>query len=381
MDIAHSKLTFPIPSPPAPGSVTDIAPGIRWLRLPLPYRLDHVNIYLIENQGGWTALDSGLGTDACKQAWDAALAGALRGQALQSLIVSHFHPDHVGLANWLCERFDLELTMPRPEYLHSLLLQFAPADYGEEVFRPFYRRHGLAAEATELVLSRGHEYLRRTTGVPASYHRIKHGDTLAVGEREFQVLTGGGHALEQAMLYRPQEQLFFAADQVIARISPNVSVHPMEPDLDALGIYLASLRAIRDSVAPDVLVLPGHGLPFHGLHERVEELIAHHAQRCGEIANACKTTPLSVADIVPYLFTRPSTPTRPVSHSARYWRTSIICWAGASCDWKPTPEVSTATAPPELRNGAGPRARAYLPWRTLRPGALDQLGVQCDLGV
>ena len=299
-----SSLTFPIAVPPAPGSVTDIAPGIRWLRLPLPYRLDHVNIYLIENEGGWTALDCGLGDDACKAAWQAALAGPLKGQGLKSLIVSHYHPDHVGLAGWLCQRYGLELTMPRPEYLHSLVLQCAPADFGEDVFRPFYKRHGLAAEATEIVLSRGHEYLRRTTGVPASYHRIKHGDTLGVGGRNFTVMTGGGHALEQAMLYRPEERLFLAADQVIARISPNVSVHPMEPDLDALGIYLASLRAIRETVAPDVLVLPGHGLPFHGLHERVQELITHHAQRCGEITVACRESPLSVAEIVPLLFTR-----------------------------------------------------------------------------
>ena len=300
-----SKLTFPIPVAPAPGTVTDVAPGLRWLRLPLPYRLDHVNIYLIENDGGWTALDSGLGTEECKAAWQAALAGPLRGQRLQSLIVSHFHPDHVGLAGWLCEQYSLELTMPRPEYLHSLLLQFAPAGYGEDVFRPFYQRHGLSAEATEIVLSRGHEYLKRTTGVPASYHRIKHGDTLAVGARDFQVLTGGGHALEQAMLYRPSEKLFLAADQVIARISPNVSVHPMEPGLDALGIYLSSLRAIKASVAHDVLVLPGHGLPFHGLHDRVDELIAHHAARCGDIAVGCREAPLSVAEIVPVLFTRP----------------------------------------------------------------------------
>ncbi len=305
MQTSQSRLTFPIPVAPPFGSVTDIAPGLRWLRLPLPYRLDHVNIYLIENDGGWTALDSGLGDDPCKQAWEAALAGPLKGQGLKSLVVSHFHPDHVGLASWLCDRFDLELAMPRPEYLHSLLLQFAPADYGEDVFRPFYKRHGLSGEATEVVLSRGHEYLKRTTGVPASYHRIKHGDTLPIGGRNFEVLTGGGHALEQAMLYRPEERLFLAADQVIARISPNVSVHPMEPGLDALGIYLASLRAIRASVAPDVLVLPGHGLPFHGLHDRIDELIFHHGQRCGEIAVACQHAPLSVAEIVPVLFTRP----------------------------------------------------------------------------
>jgi glyoxylase-like metal-dependent hydrolase (beta-lactamase superfamily II) len=194
--------------------------------------------------------------------------------------------------------------MPRPEYLYSLALQHAPGDLGADMHRPFYRRHGLSQEVTEAVLSRGHEYLRRTTGVPTTYHRIKHGDSLRIGARTFQVLTGGGHALEQAMLYQPEEQLFFAADQVIARISPNVSVHAMEPDLDALGIYLHSLAALRDSVAPDTLVLPGHGLPFHGLHIRIAELIEHHEQRCTAIAQACRPRPLSVAEIVPHVFHR-----------------------------------------------------------------------------
>jgi glyoxylase-like metal-dependent hydrolase (beta-lactamase superfamily II) len=301
----NSRLTFPFAAPPAPGEVPEVAPGIRWLRLPLPYRLDHVNVYLLRDGDGWTPLDCGLGTDTCKQAWDAALAGPLAGQKLKSLIVSHFHPDHVGLAGWLCERFGLRMAMPRPEYLHSALMQYAPADHGEAVFRPFYQRHGLSAEATDIVLSRGHEYLKRTTGVPPSYHRIRHGDRLTIGDRTFDIQTGGGHSLEQAMLHLPAERIFLAADQVIARISPNVSVHPMEPELDALGIYLASLRAIRDSVAPDVLVLPGHGLPFYGLHERVGELIDHHGQRCGDIAVACRDRPLSVAEIVPHVFTRP----------------------------------------------------------------------------
>jgi glyoxylase-like metal-dependent hydrolase (beta-lactamase superfamily II) len=299
-----STLTFPVAAPPVPGELVDLAPGLLWLRLPLPYRLDHVNIYLMRNEGGWTALDTGLGTDTSKRIWEDVLDGPLKGQGLKSLVVSHYHPDHVGLAGWLCERFGLEMAMPRPEYLLSLVLQHAPGDYGSDVYRPFYRRHGLDADATEIVLSRGHEYLRRTTGVPPSYRRIKHGDTLSIGERDFTVLTGGGHSLEQAMLYRPEEKLFLAADQVIARISPNVSVHPMEADLDALGIYLASLRAVKATVAPDVLVLPGHGLPFHGLHDRIEELITHHAERCGLIAKACRTASLSVAEIVPHLFSR-----------------------------------------------------------------------------
>jgi glyoxylase-like metal-dependent hydrolase (beta-lactamase superfamily II) len=303
-DTAVPTLHFPFAEPPAPNHLIEIAPGVQWFRLPLPYRLDHVNIYLIENAEGWTVLDTGLGTDDCRMAWEALLNGPLSGQRLTSMVVTHFHPDHVGLAGWLADRFALPLSMPRPEYLYSLALQYAPGDLGADMHRPFYRRHGLSAEVTEAVLSRGHEYLRRTSGVPTTYHRIQHGDTMALGSRVFRVITGGGHALEQAMLYRPEERLFFAADQVIARISPNVSVHAMEPDLDALGIYLRSLAALRDAVAHDVLVLPGHGLPFYGLHKRIAELMEHHAQRCQAIADACALAPLSVAELVPHVFHR-----------------------------------------------------------------------------
>ncbi len=301
---ATPTLVFPHTQPPERGSLIEIAPGVQWFRLPLPYQLDHVNIYLIEDNDGWTVLDTGLATDACRMGWESVLRGPMRGQRLCSMIVTHYHPDHVGLAGWLAEGFGLPLSMPRPEYLYSLALQYAPGDLGAEMHRPFYRRHGLSPQGTEAVLSRGHEYLRRTTGVPTTYHRIMHGDSLRIGARAFQVITGGGHSLEQAMLNLPAERLFFAADQVIARISPNVSVHAVEPDLDALGIYLRSLSDLRESVAQDVLVLPGHGLPFYGLHERIGELMEHHEQRCAAIAGACRPKPLSVADIVPHIFHR-----------------------------------------------------------------------------
>jgi len=297
-------LHYPFAEPPPAGTVIDVAPGLRWMRLPLPYRLDHVNIYLIEDGGGWAVLDTGLGTDDCRAGWEAALEGPLAGQRLTRMIVTHYHPDHVGLAGWLGKRFDLPLSMPRPEYLYSLALQHAPGDLGAEMHRPFFLRHGLSSTVTELVLSRGHEYLLRTTGVPTTYHRLQNGDVLRIGSREFRVITGGGHALEQAMLYCPTDKLFLVADQVIAKISPNVSVHAMEPDLDALGIYLRSLRSLRETVASDVLVLPGHGLPFHGLHTRIDALIAHHGERCGVIARACRERALSVAEILPFVFDR-----------------------------------------------------------------------------
>jgi glyoxylase-like metal-dependent hydrolase (beta-lactamase superfamily II) len=168
----------------------------------------------------------------------------------------------------------------------------------------FYRCNGLAQKLTDMILGRGLNYLRLTTGVPSSYQRIQHGDTYRVGGRNFDILTGGGHALEQAMLHQPSDRLLFAADQVIARISPNVSVHPVEPEEDPLGDYLRDLRALRATVPHDVLVLPGHGLPFHGLHARIDELIDHHAARCEKVAEACRPQPLTAAELIPALFVR-----------------------------------------------------------------------------
>lgn len=297
-------LHFPHAAPPAPGELTEVAPGVLWFRLKLPFQLNHVNIYLIEDAGGWLALDTGLGTDDCRMGWDSILTGPLRGEKLSGMLVTHFHPDHVGLAGWLARSFDLPLAMPRTEYLYHLMAAHGRGDMYDAAHRAFYHSNGLGSETTDVILGRGLNYLRLTTGVPLSYERIRHGDLRRVGGRDFRVLTGGGHALEQAMLAQSSDRLLFAADQVIARISPNVSVHPVEPDEDPLGHYLSDLAALRASVPHDVLVLPGHGLPFHGLHTRIDELTEHHAQRCERLAEACRARPLSAAELVPALFDR-----------------------------------------------------------------------------
>ena len=298
------ELTYPFPKYPAHGEALDVAPGVKWIRLKLPFQLNHINIYLIEDDGGWMVLDTGLDTDDCRAGWDAALTGPLKGLKLSRMVVTHFHPDHVGLANWLHERFGLPLHMPRTEYLFSVTARLGTGDMSGEAHRAFYRTHGLSQEHTDAVLGRGHHYLSLTTGVPSNYARIKDGDILPVGGRDFQVTTAGGHALEQAMLHRAPDRLFFAADQVIARISPNVGVHPVEPEEDPLRAYLTSLTLLRATIADDVLVLPGHGLPFYGLHARVTALLEHHEQRCGAIVDACRDKPLSVAELVPCLFDR-----------------------------------------------------------------------------
>ena len=302
MNIA--SLTFPHAAPPAPGETLEISPGVLWFRLKLPFALNHVNLYLIEDDGGWMVLDTGLGTDECRAGWDSVLSGPLKGQRLTRMLVTHFHPDHVGLAGWLSRSFGLPLAMPRTEYLYHLMAAHGRGDMYDDSHREFYHTNGLSEDTTNAILGRGLNYLRLTTGVPPFYERIQHGDVRRIGGRDFRVLTGGGHALEQAVLHQAGDRLFFAADQVIAKISPNVSVHPVEPDENPLGEYLRDLAALRAAVPGDVLVLPGHGLPFHGLHTRIDELTEHHAIRCGRIAMGCRQRPLSAADLVPTLFDR-----------------------------------------------------------------------------
>jgi len=298
-------LTFPHATPPEPGGLVEIAPGVLWLRLALPFQLNHVNIYLVEDGDGFAVLDTGLGDDLTRAAWEAVLTGPLAGSRLTRLIVTHFHPDHVGLAGWLCQRFGLALHMSQTEYLFSLSILLDRAGTGEDQLRAFHVSTGLNAEQIEQVVGRGHSYLKRTSGLPPSFLRLAAGDTITLGGRGFEVSTGAGHAPEQVMLHQPEAKLFFSADQVLAKISPNVSVWSMEPEADPLGYYLSSLTQIRATIPDDVFVLACHNLPFYGLHQRIDELAAHHKQRCAEILEACRSQPRSAAEIIPILFRRP----------------------------------------------------------------------------
>jgi len=302
------ELEFVFPVPPATGEIIEVAPGILWARLPLPFRLDHVNIYLIDDGEGWAVLDTGLGTDASRAIWEQLLAGPLKGRPLTRIIVTHFHPDHIGLAGWLSQRFDLPLLTSQTTYLGCINISLSPGSLDAQPYRDFYVRHGLDPETTSIVLTRGHDYLQRVTPLPPTFQRLVAGDTLKIGQRSFSVVIGEGHAPEQVMLYCESERLFLAADQVLAKISPNVSVWAVEPDGDPLGLYLRSLQMLSTTIAEDALVLAGHQLPFYGLRIRIGELIAHHEQRCLLIADACRKQPCSAADLVPVIFHRPLDP-------------------------------------------------------------------------
>lgn len=297
-------LRFPFAEPPAIGTLTEVAPGVLWTRVPLPFRLDHVNIYLIDDGDGWAVLDTGIADKQTRRVWDALLSGPLAGRRLTRVIVTHLHPDHIGLAGWLCDRFGIELYTSQTSYLGCINLSLRPEAFADRVYQEQYLRNGLSEESAALVATSGHMYLQMVDRLPPTFHRIIDGDILTIGGRRFDVLTGEGHSPEQVMLWCEEDRLFFAADEVLARITPNVSVWAMDPTGDPLGLYFRSLRQIKERIPADAFVLPGHQLPFYGLHERCDELMAHHVERCQLIQSACRERACTIADLVPVLFKR-----------------------------------------------------------------------------
>jgi len=298
------SLHFPFTDIPKTGEVVEVAPGLLWTRIPLPFRLDHVNIYLIEDDDGWAVVDTGVADDATRSVWRALISGPLAGRRLTRLIVTHYHPDHIGLAGWLCEEFGMPLLTSQTCYLGCINISLSPGAMEARPYRDFYLRHGMTSETATLVSTQGHNYLRMVTPLPLTFQRLVAGDVLSIGRRRFSVLSGDGHAPEQLMLHCAEDNILLAADQVLAKITPNISVWAVDPEGDPLGLYLRSLRALESGIPAEVLVLPGHQLPFVGLHRRCRELIEHHEDRCALIAHACRSDAKSVADLVPVVFTR-----------------------------------------------------------------------------
>lgn len=294
--------------PPGPGEAREVAPGVLWLRFPLPYQLDHVNIYLIEDTNGWAVLDTGIADEPTREIWETVFSKVMRGRKPSRLIVTHHHPDHVGLAGWMAQRFDIPVHMTPTEFLMGKYLGSSRKAIHGEFYVDHYMRHGAPMDQVEQVVSRGHSYLERITELPDWFLTLDPEIALTIGGRNFRIMTGGGHSPDQAMLYCDEEALFFAADQVIERISPNVSVHAMEPENDPLGKFIRSLHQIQREVAEDALTLPGHHRPLTTPHKRAAELVAHHEARCDQLAELVAEQPMSIAEITPKLFTRKMDP-------------------------------------------------------------------------
>lgn len=297
-------LDFRFPEAPAPGEALEVAEGVLWLRLALPFRLDHVNIYLIEDGAGFALLDTGIDNAPTRALWERLLGGLLKGRPLTRVLSSHCHPDHIGLAGWLCGRLGLELYASQTEYLDALMIRLDPGALNAEPYRGFYLGHGLSPQQTDLLLARGLHYLRMVSDLPRTFNRLMADETLEIGGRRFEVLTGAGHSSEQVMLYCAEGGFILCADQAMAKISPNISVEAINPNGDPLGAYLRSLSFLKQRLPENVLALPGHNLPFVGLAARIDELIAHHQARCAAILKAIGTGSATAIDLVPVVFGR-----------------------------------------------------------------------------
>jgi glyoxylase-like metal-dependent hydrolase (beta-lactamase superfamily II) len=344
----ESALHYPLGALlPAPGTTIQVAPGVRWLRMGLPFALDHINLWLLRDEmdgpagpvPGWAVVDCGVANERTRADWEQVFAHELQGLPVLRVIVTHMHPDHIGLAHWLTERWstpDRGLGAGPPQAgasppvgqrsgaaasvgARECRLWISATDWnaartasnqsatgfsGESAAR-FFALHGLA-DPTSLagVRARSGYYASLVPQVPPRYRRLMDGMRLRIAAHEWRCIVGYGHAPEHIALHCPALNLLIAGDMVLPRISTNVSVYELEPESDPLPLYLDSIAALR-TLPADTLVLPSHGKPFTGLHERIAQLHAHHDERLAEVLQACAGEPRSAAEMIPVLFKRP----------------------------------------------------------------------------
>jgi glyoxylase-like metal-dependent hydrolase (beta-lactamase superfamily II) len=270
--------------------------------MPLPFQLDHINLWILRDGTGWTLVDSGFPDDGVRAVWDGILAG-LPGPVTR-LVATHFHPDHLGLASWLMERTGAPLWMTSAEFLTAHAVWNEVGGHGARFMVDQFRRHGLDAVLLGKFEKRGSGYRKAVPALPEHYHRLKAGDELTVDGRAWRIVIGHGHSPEHMALYCPELGVLISGDMLLPRISTNVSVFAATPDADALGWYLDSLTAMAAEIPDETLVLPSHGLPFFGIRARVEALHAHHAERLQVLEEACEQVPQSAAGLLDTLFGR-----------------------------------------------------------------------------
>lgn len=278
-DAEAAGLTFPYPDPPASGEAIEVALGIWWARLPLPMALDHVNIYLLDDPDGWTIVDTGMKTKAAREGWEALLAGPLAGKPIKQVLVTHNHPDHIGLAGWLCAKVDAPLITTRTSFLYAKMLQLDGWEELPEDAVKYYKRAGFGPAEMQRAQNRAaFGFSKVCAPLPLGFRRIVEGDVLRIGARDWQVVVGHGHAAEHALLWCQADGLLISGDQVLPRITSNIGVYPTEPDGDPLGEWLASCARLHDLLPDGLLVFPGHNEPFAGVRIRLQQLLDHHAE-------------------------------------------------------------------------------------------------------
>jgi glyoxylase-like metal-dependent hydrolase (beta-lactamase superfamily II) len=324
---------------PGRGRTLPVAEGIRWLRMRLPFALDHINLWLLRDhedtpagrREGWAVVDCGIDNEGTRDAWEQVFATELQGLPVLRVICTHMHPDHIGLAHWLTARWQCRLWISATDWNAARVASTGIGDaHSGHGAADFYARHGMNDPVALAELrARANVYASMVRKVPDQFRRLMDGSRLRIGANEWRCIAGYGHAPEHIALHcadidgapeapaapppqggaaglgtarRPAGTLI-AGDMVLPRISTNISVYDTEPEANPLPLYLESIEAMR-SLPADTLVLPSHGKPFTGLHRRIDQLLRHHEDRCAEVLQACAAAPCSAADLLPVMFKR-----------------------------------------------------------------------------
>lgn len=298
-----TALVYPVVDVPAPGTAITIAPGLKWIRMPLPLALDHINLYLIANGDGWMVVDCGMKGNVTRDLWQQVFATALEGKPINAVLCTHMHPDHVGQAGWLVGHWHAPFYMTFGEYFtartYGAPTPPQPAEWQHDTYTS---RTGMPPALVEKMRKGTADFSGVIEPLPRSFQRLYDGQRLTVGEQQWQVIVGRGHSPEHACLYCPALNVLLSGDQVLPKITSNVSVTNTEPEANPLQEWLQSLQSLL-SLPAGVLVCPAHNRPFYGLHVRLRDLLSHHEQQLQRV-EAVLTTPHTAWELLPVLFGR-----------------------------------------------------------------------------
>jgi len=301
MKTGSNGLSYPFDNRPNPGELIEVGPGIFWVRMPLPISLNHINLWMLEEQDGWTLVDTGMATEDTKALWEEIFSTHLNSKPVKQVIVTHMHFDHLGLAGWLVEKWGATLCMSRTEYLSSRVIINEIKSDPPEATVAFFRAAGVEESILDEFKVRFNNRSDFVSPLPSHYKRLTDNQVLQIGSLQWTVIIVEGHSPEHICLHCKSLNIMIAGDQILPRISPNISVRPDEPRANPLHNFLRSCESLKNRLNKDVLILPSHGDPFYGVHLRLQDMINEHKKGLQDLLEFC-SQPRSVAEVFPILF-------------------------------------------------------------------------------